>query len=328
MFCSNCGKKLEDGTKFCPECGEVFVQDAADVVQQAGAAVSGAAVQAGGEIADRVENAAAAADDVATVYINSENSDPATSYIDSQVAEAEREARRIEEEAAAQIARAKAKAEEARAKAEAAKAAQMEKAREEMRQKARIDVTEAVNNANYKISQAAQITEAQKKAEAEAMIAHQKAQEVIHSAEDLGVTGIPALRELPETRDVMSFDTVRPEKEQAPAPIVIRGEADEPKYVRPIGYILWALLYCIPVIGWIFLLVHTFSKKNRNLKYYAISFWIRLVIILIIAAILLLLYVIFRGTDFVKLLEMNAKAIWENMKDMWDLMIHGGTFEI
>ncbi len=304
MFCSNWGKKLEDGTKFCPECGEVFVQEAAEAVQQAG-----------NEIEDRVDSAAAQAEDSATIFMShTDEPDPTTALINNQAEEAEREARRIEEEAAAQIARAKAKAEEARAKAEAVKAAQLEKAREEMRQKARIDATEAVNLANYKISQAAQVTETQRKAEAEAMLAHQKAQEVIQAAQELGVTGIPALAAIPEAQPSQHYDMPRMETpvntgdNAIPETVVETAPA---KYVRPIGYILWQLLYCVPVIGWVFLIVHTFSNKNRNLKYYAISFWIRLVIVLIIAAIGLLLYVIFKESPLVKNLEGLCKNIWD-----------------
>jgi hypothetical protein len=317
MFCSNCGKKLEDGSKFCPECGEVFVQEAANAVQQAGTEFAGAVAQTANDFENRVENPAAVKDDSATVFIsNTEESDPSTVMINNQAEEAEREARRIEEEAAAQIDRAKAKAEEARAKAEAARAAQMEKAREEMRQKARIDATEAVNLANYKISQAAQVNETQKKAEAEAVLAHQKAQEVIQAAQDLGVTGIPALAALPEAQPIREFsDSPRldqPVNYGDAAPQTYTAETEPVKYVRPIGYILWQLLYSIPVIGWVFLIVHTFSRKNRNLKYYAISFWIRLVILLIIAAIGLLLYVIFRDNAYVAGFRDNiVRPIWD-----------------
>lgn len=313
MFCSNCGKKLEDGAKFCPECGEVFARDAVNNAAQEGAE---AVEAAGSELGEAAQNAAAAVDDSATVYAGDidNNVNAAAASIDNQAEEAEREARRIEEEAAAQIARAKAKAEEARAKAEAVKAAQMEKAREEMRQKARIDATEAVNLANYKISQAAQVTETQKKAEAEAMLAHQKAQEVIKNAQELGVAGIPALAALPEAHAFQQFADVpkieQPEEAGDGVETAV-VETAPVKYVRPIGYILWQLLYCVPVIGWIFLIVHTFSKKNRNLKYYAISFWIRLVIVLLIAAIGLLLFVIFRESVFVSNLEITAKNIWD-----------------
>ncbi|MBO7406356.1 MAG: zinc-ribbon domain-containing protein [Clostridia bacterium] len=280
MFCGNCGKQLEDGTKVCPNCGEVFVQEAAEAVQQAGEEAQNAVAEAGNEIANQAE-------------------------------EAEREARKIEEEAQAEIARQKAKAEEARAKAEAAKAAALAKAREEAQKKALSEATEAVNFANYKISQLAQANDVQKKAAEEAAAAHQKAQELIRSAEELGASGIPALAALPVAADTRSAAPAKAEKAAAPAPQVTA--AGEPvKLVKPIGYILWGLLYCVPVIGWVFLIVHTFSKKNRNLKNFAISVWIRLLIILVIAAICVLLYVIFKENPWVKYFENSFKEIWTN----------------
>ena len=282
MFCSNCGKKLEDGSKFCPECGEVFVQEAAEAVQQAGNDVADAVVQTGGEI-------------------------------DAQAEAAEREARKIEEEAQAEIARQKAKAEEARAKAEAVKAAAIAKAREEAKSKALSEATEAVNFANYKISQLAQAADVQKKAAEEAADAHQKALTLVRSAEELGVTGIPVLAALPGAVEAIPAAPVKAddfENAVISEPQAAPAEAEPVKYVRPIGYILWQLLYCVPVIGWIFLIVHTFSKKNRNLKYYAISFWIRLIIVLVIAAVCLLLYVIFKENPWVKYFENAFKDIW------------------
>ena len=282
MFCGNCGKQLEDGTKVCPNCGEVFVQEAAEAVQQAGEEAQNAVAEAGNEIANQAE-------------------------------EAEREARKIEEEAQAEIARQKAKAEEARAKAEAVKAAALAKAREEAQKKALSEATEAVNFANYKISQLAQANDVQKKAAEEAAAAHQKAQELIRSAEELGASGIPALAALPVAVNARAAAPAKAEKAAAPAPQT--SADDEPvKLVTPIGYILWGLLYCVPVIGWVFLIVHTFrfKRKYRNSQKYAISFWIRLLIILIIAVICVFLYIIFKENPWVQYFENSFKEIWTN----------------
>ena len=56
------------------------------------------------------------------------------------------------------------------------------------------------------------------------------------------------------------------------------------KSTRPLSpwtYVGLTILYNIPVIGLIFLLIHTFSKKNLNRRNYARSFWCWLVIALL-----------------------------------------------
>lgn len=57
------------------------------------------------------------------------------------------------------------------------------------------------------------------------------------------------------------------------------------KPISPWGYIGYSLLYAIPVIGFIFLLVFTFSKKNLNRRNYARSYWCGLLIVLILVLI-------------------------------------------
>ena len=45
-----------------------------------------------------------------------------------------------------------------------------------------------------------------------------------------------------------------------------------PKAYRPItgwGYFLHALLYSIPVIGWLFMIAHTFADKSRHIRRFA-----------------------------------------------------------
>ncbi len=66
-----------------------------------------------------------------------------------------------------------------------------------------------------------------------------------------------------------------------------------PAEYRPIsawGYVGYSLLYSIPVIGLIFLLVHTFSNKKINRRNYARSYWCWIIIMLIIVAIFYVLY--------------------------------------
>ena len=66
-----------------------------------------------------------------------------------------------------------------------------------------------------------------------------------------------------------------------------------PAEYRPIsawGYVGYSLLYSIPLVGLIFLLVHTFSNKKINRRNYARSYWCWLIIGLIIIAIFFVLY--------------------------------------
>ena len=61
-----------------------------------------------------------------------------------------------------------------------------------------------------------------------------------------------------------------------------------PSQYKPVsawGYFGYMILYSIPVIGFIFLLIHTFSKKNINRRNFARSFWCALLVIVALAAI-------------------------------------------
>ena len=66
------------------------------------------------------------------------------------------------------------------------------------------------------------------------------------------------------------------------------AEALLPKAYRPLsswGYFGLALLYAIPVIGWIFLLAHAIDGKNRHGRSFARSYFCGLLILLIGAAV-------------------------------------------
>ena len=52
------------------------------------------------------------------------------------------------------------------------------------------------------------------------------------------------------------------------------------------AYFGLSILYAIPVVGLIFLLIHTFSSSNINRRSYARSYWCRLLLVLIIFGIL------------------------------------------
>ncbi len=61
---------------------------------------------------------------------------------------------------------------------------------------------------------------------------------------------------------------------------------------RPIsawGYFGYRLLYSIPVIGWIFLIVHAIAANNVNVRHHARSFFCTYLLVLLVAAGLLVI---------------------------------------
>lgn len=47
--------------------------------------------------------------------------------------------------------------------------------------------------------------------------------------------------------------------------------------LSPFSYVLLSILYAIPVIGWIFLIIFTFSNRNLNRRNYTRSYWYRII---------------------------------------------------
>lgn len=56
-------------------------------------------------------------------------------------------------------------------------------------------------------------------------------------------------------------------------------------YLGAWSYVLLDILYIIPVIGFIFLLVHSFSDQDENRRHYARSYFARLLLAIIICLI-------------------------------------------
>lgn len=65
-----------------------------------------------------------------------------------------------------------------------------------------------------------------------------------------------------------------------------KGHKIAPTYIGAWGYIGYELLYFIPVIGWIFLVIHALSRDDamENRKHFARSYFAALLILLILAA--------------------------------------------
>ncbi len=59
----------------------------------------------------------------------------------------------------------------------------------------------------------------------------------------------------------------------------------EYKVISPWQYFGLQILFSIPIIGFIFLIVFTFSKSNYNRRAYARSFWCSLILGIILAVI-------------------------------------------
>ena len=65
------------------------------------------------------------------------------------------------------------------------------------------------------------------------------------------------------------------------------------KPLSPWAYVGYNLLFSIPVVGFILLIVFSFSSKNINRRNYARSFWCVLLLALIISVVLSVLAMVF-----------------------------------
>lgn len=78
-----------------------------------------------------------------------------------------------------------------------------------------------------------------------------------------------------------------------------------PKSYRPIsgwGYFWRAVLYAIPVLGWLVLLINALGSKNRNGRNFARSYFCALLIAIIVAAV-------------VVVLEFTVGGVFQSIKD-------------
>ena len=57
--------------------------------------------------------------------------------------------------------------------------------------------------------------------------------------------------------------------------------------IKPFGYFFLQILYSIPVIGFIFLLIHAIGHENINRKYFARSYFCGLILVVIITIIVI-----------------------------------------
>ncbi len=62
-----------------------------------------------------------------------------------------------------------------------------------------------------------------------------------------------------------------------------------PKEYKPIGawgYVGWNILFAIPVVGFVLLIVFSFSNSNINRRNYARSFWCTLLVAVVLVIVL------------------------------------------
>lgn len=64
---------------------------------------------------------------------------------------------------------------------------------------------------------------------------------------------------------------------------------DKFRPISPWAYFGYTVLYAIPIIGLIFLIIHSISQANINRRNFARSFWCTLLFALIIIAVALII---------------------------------------
>lgn len=69
-------------------------------------------------------------------------------------------------------------------------------------------------------------------------------------------------------------------------------------YIGAWGYVGLEILYGIPVIGWIFLIVHCFSSEHENRMHFARHFFARLLVALVVVAIAALVLYLTVGRQY------------------------------
>ena len=89
----------------------------------------------------------------------------------------------------------------------------------------------------------------------------------------------------------------------------------ESGYMGAWSYVGLEILYCIPVIGWIFLIIHCFTSSHENRMHFARSFFAKLLIGIVIAAILCLVLYLTVGRHYFEHQTEIDKAFKVYMED-------------
>lgn len=70
-----------------------------------------------------------------------------------------------------------------------------------------------------------------------------------------------------------------------PKPLTKENLPNQFRVLSPWAYFGLQILYSVPIVGFIFLLIHTFSSANLNRRSFARSYWCSLILVGIIAVI-------------------------------------------
>ena len=68
-------------------------------------------------------------------------------------------------------------------------------------------------------------------------------------------------------------------------------------YLGAWNYVFLNILYAIPIVGLIFLLIHSFSEKNENRRHYARSYFAGFLLIFIIVTIVAVAFYLANGQE-------------------------------
>lgn len=117
-----------------------------------------------------------------------------------------------------------------------------------------------------------------------------------------GAASVPTQSQQPTPPHSQAYQPTAQRVNYAPPPVSAPVDPDtffryHPEY-RPLGawaYFGLSLLYSIPIVGFIFLIIHSCSSANLVRRSYARSFWCALIIVAVIVIILLLCGVGFAG---------------------------------
>lgn len=94
---------------------------------------------------------------------------------------------------------------------------------------------------------------------------------------------------------------------QAPVSQPVQTDKRIPDEYKPIsawGYVGLNILYCIPIVGFVFLIIHTFNGSNLNRRSYARSFWCAALIAAVLSLLAIALILIIAAVTGVAVSEL------------------------
>ena len=83
-------------------------------------------------------------------------------------------------------------------------------------------------------------------------------------------------------------------------------------YMGAWKYVLLDILYIIPIVGFIFLLIHAFNSSNENCRHYARSYFARALLFLILCLIALGIFYIVSGAEGITKLFNDFQELLKN----------------